>query len=126
MFPRRLRPLIPYLKRYWLGLALGTMCVLFTQGIAVQAPRVIQRLIDDFTKGATWQKLATYAGLFVGIYAGMSFWVAYASHRGDIVHIRLIDHCRHGSVDITGLKLVAAVLFPKGFEIMFGLWMLLA
>jgi hypothetical protein len=48
-----------------------------------------------------------------------------ASHRGDIVHIRLIDHCRHDSVGITGLKLVAAVLFPKGFEIIFGHRMLL-
>ena len=38
MFPNRLRPLIPYLKRYWRGLVLGAMCVVLTNGIAVQYP----------------------------------------------------------------------------------------
>jgi ATP-binding cassette, subfamily B, multidrug efflux pump len=68
MFLKRLRPLVPYLKRYRRGLALGAICVLLTQGIAVQAPRVIQRLIDGLAHEATVHKLATYAFLFVGIY----------------------------------------------------------
>jgi ATP-binding cassette subfamily B protein len=68
MFPKRLRPLLPYLSRYRGGLALGTVCVLLTQGIAVQAPRVIQRLIDGLARGTSRQTLATYAALFVGIY----------------------------------------------------------
>ena len=49
-----------------------------------------------------------------------------AGHRRDMVHIRRIDHCRYGSVDIAGLKLIAAVLFPKGFQIIFGHRMLIA
>jgi len=68
MFPQRVRPLIPYLNRYRSGLALGTVCVLLTQGIAVQAPRVIQRLIDGLTRETSRQALATYAVLYVGIY----------------------------------------------------------
>ena len=68
MVPKRLRPLLPYLSRYRGGLALGTVCVLLTQGIAVQAPRVIQRLIDGLAKQTSRRTLATYAALFVGIY----------------------------------------------------------
>ena len=68
MFLKRLRPLLPYLSRYRGGLVLGTVCVLLTQGIAVQAPRVIQRLIDGLSRGTSRQTLATYAALFVGIY----------------------------------------------------------
>ena len=69
MFPNRLRPLIPYLKRYWRGLVLGAMCVVLTNGIAVQYPRVIQHFIDDLGSGVTRQKIATYALLVVGIFA---------------------------------------------------------
>jgi hypothetical protein len=31
-----------------------------------------------------------------------------AGHRRHVVHIWRIDHCRHGSIDIAGLELVAA------------------
>jgi ATP-binding cassette, subfamily B, multidrug efflux pump len=68
MFPKRLRPLLPYLKRYWRGLVLGSVCVLLTQGLAVQSPRVIQRFIDDLTKGTSRERLATFALLFFAIY----------------------------------------------------------
>jgi len=68
MFPKRLRPLVPYLKRYRRGLVLGSLCVLLTQGIAVQAPRITQRVVDDVTRGTTAQRLTSYALLFVAIY----------------------------------------------------------
>jgi len=68
MFPKRLRPLIPYLKRYRRGLVLGSICVLLTQAIAVQAPRVTQLVVDDLTRGTTAQRLTSYALLFIAIY----------------------------------------------------------
>jgi ATP-binding cassette, subfamily B, multidrug efflux pump len=68
MVLKRLRPLVPYLKRYWRGLALGTICVLLTQGIAVQYPRVIQRAIDDLRVSVNRHSLAVYALLIIGIF----------------------------------------------------------
>jgi len=68
MFPQRLRPLFPYLKRYRRGLLLGFLCVLLTNGIAVQFPRVIQRAIDDLKLAVTGHKLAIYALLIVGVF----------------------------------------------------------
>jgi len=69
MFLARLRPLLPYLKRYWRGLAIGAACVVLTQGIAVQAPRVTEFAIDDLTKTASTRHLAFYAFMFLAIYA---------------------------------------------------------
>jgi ATP-binding cassette, subfamily B, multidrug efflux pump len=68
MFPKRLRPLTPYLKRYWRGLALGTICVLLTQGIAVQYPRVIQHAIDDLRVSVSRHNLALYALLIIAVF----------------------------------------------------------
>ncbi|HUB01224.1 MAG TPA: ABC transporter ATP-binding protein [Terriglobales bacterium] len=68
MFPKRLRSLVPYLRRYWRGLALGTLCVLLTQGIAVQYPRVIEHAIDDLRVSVNHRNLAVYALLIIGIF----------------------------------------------------------
>jgi ATP-binding cassette, subfamily B, multidrug efflux pump len=68
MVPKSLRPLIPYLKRYRRGLLVGGLCVLLTNGISVQFPRVVQHAIDDLRQAVTSQKLATYALLIVGVF----------------------------------------------------------
>lgn len=68
MSPNRLRPLVPYLKRYWRGLTLGTICVLLTQGIAVQYPRVIQHAIDDLRVSVNRHSLAVYALLIIAVF----------------------------------------------------------
>ena len=87
MFPQRLRPLIPYLKRRWRGLLLGTASVLLTQGIAVQYPRVIQRAIDDLSHSVTGHKLVTYALLIVavflvkGIFQFLTRWIVIGISR---------------------------------------------
>ena len=67
----RLRPLVPYLKRYWRGLAIGAVCVVLTQGIAVQAPRITQWAVDDLThiNSTTARHLGFLAFLFLSIYA---------------------------------------------------------
>ena len=67
MFPERLRPLIPYLKRHRLGLLLGGLCVLFNNGVWVLFPQVIRRAINDLNSGVTRQKLLTYSLLIVAI-----------------------------------------------------------
>src|SRR5438132_13875235 len=47
MVPKNLRPLLPYLKKYRRGYALGTLCVFLTNGIWILFPQVIKRAIDD-------------------------------------------------------------------------------
>ena len=68
MVPKNLRPLVPYLKRYRGGLYLGALCVLLTNGIAVQFPRVLQHAINDLHLGVTTQKLGRYALLVVAVF----------------------------------------------------------
>ncbi len=68
MVPKSLRPLVPYLKRYRRGLLLGGLCVLLTNGIAVQFPRVVQHAVDDLRQAVTSHKLATYALLVIGVF----------------------------------------------------------
>jgi len=68
MVPKNLRPLYPYLKRYRRGLILGALCVLLTNGISVQFPRVVQHAVDDLTKAVTSNKLEMYALLVIGVF----------------------------------------------------------
>ncbi|MGB9234509.1 MAG: ABC transporter transmembrane domain-containing protein, partial [Terriglobales bacterium] len=67
MFPQRLRPLIPYLKRHRRGLFLGGLCVLFNNGIWILFPQVIRRAINDLNTGVSRQKLLTYSFLVIAI-----------------------------------------------------------
>jgi ATP-binding cassette, subfamily B, multidrug efflux pump len=69
MFPKKLRPLVPYLKRYRRGLILGGLCVLLTNGIAVHYPLVLRRATDDLVNaGVTSNKLLLYASLIIGVF----------------------------------------------------------
>jgi ATP-binding cassette subfamily B multidrug efflux pump len=67
MVPKNLRPLVPYLKKYRRGYAVGTVSVLLMNGIWVLFPKVIQRAFDDLRLGVTRHKLLTYALLLLGI-----------------------------------------------------------
>ncbi len=67
MFPQRLRPLVPYLKRHRFGLFLGGVCVLFNNGVWILFPQVIRRAINALNSGVTRQKLVTYSLLIIGI-----------------------------------------------------------
>src|SRR5919201_3535226 len=64
---QNLRPLLPYLAKYWRGLTLGTISVLLDNGIWIIFPLVLGRAINGLYQGVTRQKLITYAGLLVGI-----------------------------------------------------------
>jgi ATP-binding cassette subfamily B protein len=81
MLPKSLRPLFPYLKRYWRGYALGTVCVFCNNGVWILFPQVIRRAIDDLNLGITRHKVMTYALLLLavaatkGIFQFLTRWV---------------------------------------------------
>jgi len=64
---RNLRPLLPYLAKYWRGLALGAISVLLDNGTWIIFPLVLGRAIESLHQGVTRQKLGYYAALLVGI-----------------------------------------------------------
>jgi ATP-binding cassette subfamily B multidrug efflux pump len=66
----KLRPLFPYMKRHWKGFLAGTISVLCTNGIMVQAPRLIQRIVDDLNRGVTHGKLLTWCWLLLAVAVG--------------------------------------------------------
>src|SRR6202045_1171089 len=58
----RLRPLVPYLKRYWKSLAWGGVAVILYNVIKVMLPLVIGHAIDDMHHGLTEAKILHHAG----------------------------------------------------------------
>ncbi|HEV2398134.1 MAG TPA: ABC transporter ATP-binding protein [Candidatus Sulfotelmatobacter sp.] len=87
MFPKRLRPLLPYLKRYRWGYAFGTACVCLTNGIWILFPLVLGKAADDLNSGVTRHKLLTYAGMLLaiaiikGIFQFLTRWVVIGISR---------------------------------------------
>ncbi len=67
---QNLRPLFPYLRKYWRGYLIGAICVFLTNGIWVWFPQVIKRVTDDLDKGTLHRSLAVYAGLLLAIALG--------------------------------------------------------
>ncbi len=65
-----LRPLFPYLKKYWRGLVAGSFAILFNNGIWILFPLVIRRAINDLNTAVTRDKLATYALMLVAVAVG--------------------------------------------------------
>ena len=57
MVPKRLQPLLPYLKRYRWGYLTGALCVLCTNSAWVLFPLVIGHAVNDLRAGVTRQKL---------------------------------------------------------------------
>ena len=69
MFPKSLRPLLPYMKRYRWGYLAGTLCVFLTNGILVLSPLVIGRAFNDLSRG-DGSHMLLYAGLLLAIALG--------------------------------------------------------
>src|SRR5271156_710788 len=65
----RLRPLVPYLKRYWKSLAWGGVAVVFYNVIKVILPLVIGHAIDDMHDGLTEAKILHHALRLLGVAA---------------------------------------------------------
>src|SRR5207302_4897181 len=87
MFPKSLRPLLPYVKRYRWAYIFGSICVLFTNGIWILFPLVIGKAADDLHTGVTKHKLLVYAGLLLaiavtkGIFQFLTRWVVIGISR---------------------------------------------
>ena len=87
MFPRNLRPLVPYLKRYRWAYAFGSACVLLTNAIWILFPLVIGRAADDLHTGVTRHKLLVYAGWLLaiavtkGIFQFLTRWIVIGISR---------------------------------------------
>jgi ATP-binding cassette, subfamily B, multidrug efflux pump len=87
MFPKRLRPLLPYVKRYRWGYISGALCVFLTNGIWVLFPLVLGRATDDLHAGGTRHRLLLYAGvllaiaLFKGIFQFWTRWIVIGVSR---------------------------------------------
>ena len=81
MMPKNLRPLLPYFNKYRGGLALGALCVLVTNAIWIQFPRVIQYAVDGLRLGVTQQKLLKYSlllfviALSKGVFQFLTRWI---------------------------------------------------
>src|SRR5436305_14696955 len=81
MFPKSLRPLLPYVKRYRWAYIFGSVCVLFTNGIWILFPLVIGEAADDLHTRVTRHKLLVYAGMLLaiavtkGIFQFVTRWV---------------------------------------------------
>ncbi len=59
------------MKRYWKGFLAGTLAVFCTNGIMVQAPRLVQRIVDDLLhRGVDHRQLLTWCWLLVAVAAG--------------------------------------------------------
>ncbi|MFZ0685391.1 MAG: ABC transporter ATP-binding protein [Terriglobales bacterium] len=69
MVPKKLRPLVPYLKRYRGGLIWGALCVLLTNALAVQFPQILRHATNDLNAGITAQKLSKFALYIVCLFA---------------------------------------------------------
>lgn len=76
----KLKPLYPYMRRYWRGYAWGCLCTIAGNLIWVQFPRAIGRATGDLARGVTWHKIFGYAGLILGItiaHGIMLFWMRW-------------------------------------------------
>ena len=134
MFPKSLRPLLPYVKRYRAGYIFGTVCVLLHNGIWVLFPLVLGKASDDLNQGVTRHKLLVYAGLLLaialtkGIFQFLTRWIVIGVSRDIEFDLRndLFEHLeslsysyyqRHRTGDIMAratndLNAVRALLGP--------------
>jgi ATP-binding cassette, subfamily B, multidrug efflux pump len=87
MFPKKLRPLLPYVKRYRWGYLAGTVCVLLHNGIWVFFPQVLGNASEALKEGVTRHKLLVYAGLLLaiavskGVFQFLTRWIVIGISR---------------------------------------------
>src|SRR5215831_2883233 len=81
MYPKKLRPLFPYVKRYRWGYLAGAVCILLTNGVQVLSPKVLGMASDALLGGVTRRKLLLYAGVLLaiavvkGIFQFLTRWI---------------------------------------------------
>lgn len=83
----KLRPLFPYVRRYWKGYVAGTVSVFLNNGVWILFPWVIKIAIDDLRVGVTSQKLYYYSAalagiaIFKGIFQFLTRWIVIGISR---------------------------------------------
>ncbi|HEV2116860.1 MAG TPA: ABC transporter ATP-binding protein [Terriglobales bacterium] len=65
---KRLQPLFPYFKKHRSGYALGSVCVLLQNGIAVLIPLLIGRAFDHLKNGVIRQQVLIDAASVLGVW----------------------------------------------------------
>ncbi|HEY6445907.1 MAG TPA: ABC transporter ATP-binding protein [Acidobacteriaceae bacterium] len=63
----KLKPLLPYMRRYWRGYVWGSLCTIAANAIWVQFPRIIGAAANDLNRGVTWHKILIYAAWILAI-----------------------------------------------------------
>src|ERR1700687_1681906 len=87
MIPARMRPLLPYLKRYRWGFVAGVFCIFLSNGAWVLLPQVIRHAVDDLNTGVTPEKLRHFALQMLevaavrGVFLFLSRWIAIGLSR---------------------------------------------
>ena len=87
MFPKNLRPLLPYLKRYRWGFVAGVFCIFLSNGAWVLLPQVIRHAVDDLNTGVTSAKLLHFAWQMLevasvrGIFLFLTRWIVIGISR---------------------------------------------
>jgi ATP-binding cassette, subfamily B, multidrug efflux pump len=66
---RRLKPLLPYMRRYSRAYLWGGIAVIFNNAVWILFPQVIGVAIDDLNHGVTQHKIFVYSSLLVAIAA---------------------------------------------------------
>ena len=65
----RIRPLFPYLKRYWKSLAWGGIAVILYNVFRVMIPPIVGHAFDDMKHGVTEAKILYHALRLLGVAA---------------------------------------------------------
>jgi ATP-binding cassette, subfamily B, multidrug efflux pump len=76
----RIKPLAPYLKRYWKDLAWGGVAVICYNTVRVLLPRIVGHAIDDMNQGVTEAKIVHHA-LRLILVAGLSAIFLYITRQ---------------------------------------------
>jgi ATP-binding cassette subfamily B multidrug efflux pump len=71
----RLRPLLPYLRRYWHHLAWGGLAVVLYNAVKALLPQIVGHAIDDMQHGITQQKLLFHALRLLGVAVLMAIFL---------------------------------------------------
>jgi ATP-binding cassette subfamily B multidrug efflux pump len=70
-----LRPLFPYLRRYWKQFAWGGVSVIFYNVLRILIPIVIGHAVDDLKSGITQQKILFHALRLIGLAASSAVFL---------------------------------------------------
>jgi ATP-binding cassette subfamily B multidrug efflux pump len=74
---QRLKPLLPYMRRYSRGYVWGGIAAVLSNAVWILFPKVIGAAIDDLNRGVTRQKIFHFALLLIGIAMAKGVFLFY-------------------------------------------------